>query len=876
MFTLKSRIIEFSIRRYRWIAVAVTLFTLATGAFIPWITMDTDPENMLEQSAPVRTFHNQSKKQFALSETIVVGVVNEGHPDGVFSPETLSRVFELTRFAASLRWENPDKPGLYSGVIEADMIAPSMAEHMAQNGPGSIRFEWLMPRPPTTRDEALAIRDKALSNPLLKGRMISEDGKALCLYLPLTDKLLSYRIYEALQGKIAELGGEERYHIAGLPVAECAIGVEMFTQMTVAAPLTMAVIFGLLFFFFRKPALIFLPMIVATVAVVSALGLMIAFGHPVHILSSMLPIFLMPIAICDSVHILSDFFESYTPAKGRGQTIREVMGRLFAPILYTSLTTAAGFLSFVTTSIPPARVFGVFVALGVMVAWAATVLLIPAYVMFIPERVLANFGQAARAREKMSRLTRILHATGRFAHDRAKLVLIAMVALIGVAIWGMTQVNVNDNYAKRFSTSHPIRQADTALNSHFAGTYTAYMVLEGKEADRPTEHDVAQIRAGLQDVAAECENDPDAARIARDIADRLPAWARQSDTMAGFLDLAVRQVENRRAAAPEAESAVLDELKTALELEKERLKPFKRPDVLEYMAGLQAHLHEAGLIGKSTSLVDVVRKVHQELVDGTPENHRVPATIQGVAECCMQYQQSHRPHDLWHFVTPDFMQANIMLQFPRGDSTLTEQTVHVANTYIAAHQPPVDLMVRWAGLHYVNLHFQETMFWEMLASFGGSFGIVFVMMVILFRSVRWAALCMLPLTLTIGAIYGVTGLVGKDYDMPVAVLSAISLGIAVDFAIHFLERARQLQRETGSWEAALPHVFGEPALAITRNVLIVALGFLPLMVAQLVPYKTTAVLLFGILAFSGVMTLVGLPAVLTVCQRWLFGTTRAR
>lgn len=246
MFTLKSRIIEFSIRRYRWIAVAITLFTLGTGAFFPWITMDTDPENMLEQSAPVRVFHNESKKRFALSETIVVGVVNENHPDGVFTPETLGRVFELTRFATSLRWENPDQPGSTSGVIEADMIAPSVAEHMAQNGPGSIRFEWLMPRPPTTRDQALAIRDKALSNPLLKGQMVSEDGKALCLYLPLTDKLLSYKIYTALQDKIKGLGGEETYHIAGLPVAECAVGVEMFTQMTVAAPLTMAFIFGLL------------------------------------------------------------------------------------------------------------------------------------------------------------------------------------------------------------------------------------------------------------------------------------------------------------------------------------------------------------------------------------------------------------------------------------------------------------------------------------------------------------------------------------------------------------------------------------------------------------------------------------------------------
>ncbi|NCC77239.1 MAG: RND transporter, partial [Clostridia bacterium] len=442
--------------------------------------------------------------------------------------------------------------------------------------------------------------------------------------------------------------------------------------------------------------------------------------------------------------------------------------------------------------------------------------------------------------------------------------------------WGMTRINVNDNYAKRFDTSHPIRQADTALNSHFAGTYTAYMVLEGGDKGKPTDQDVETITTRLLGVADRSGNGPTANAAARDIADRLPALARQSGTMADFLDLAVRLVQARLATAEEADKDVLAELKTTLDLEKEGLKPFKRPDVLEYMAGLQAHLQAAGLIGKSTSLADVVRKVHQELIDGRPENHRIPASVQGVAECCMQYQQSHRPHDLWHFVTPDFLQANIMLQFSRGDSSLTEQTVRAADAYVAAHKPPTDLTVRWAGLHYVNLHFQETMFWEMLGSFGGSFLIVFVMMTVLFRSVRWAALCMLPLTLTIGAIYGLTGLVGKDYDMPVAVLSAISLGIAVDFAIHFLERSRQLTREFGSWEAALPHVFGEPALAITRNVLVVALGFLPLMVAQLIPYKTTAVLLFGILAVSGVMTLVALPAVLTLGQRWFFRGKQGR
>ena len=64
-------------------------------------------------------------------------------------------------------------------------------------------------------------------------------------------------------------------------------------------------------------------------------------------------------------------------------------------------------------------------------------------------------------------------------------------------------------------------------------------------------------------------------------------------------------------------------------------------------------------------------------------------------------------------------------------------------------------------------------------------------------------------------IYGVIGLIGKDYDMPVAVLSALTLGLSIDFAIHFLQRSRELSRKLGSWQAASPEMFREPALAIS-------------------------------------------------------------
>jgi hypothetical protein len=46
--------------------------TLVLGALIPLIKVDTDPENMLSAEEPVRLFHNQTKRQFDLSDIVVL------------------------------------------------------------------------------------------------------------------------------------------------------------------------------------------------------------------------------------------------------------------------------------------------------------------------------------------------------------------------------------------------------------------------------------------------------------------------------------------------------------------------------------------------------------------------------------------------------------------------------------------------------------------------------------------------------------------------------------------------------------------------------------------------------------------------------------
>jgi hypothetical protein len=121
-----------------------------------------------------------------------------------------------------------------------------------------------------------------------------------------------------------------------------------------------------------------------------------------------------------------------------------------------------------------------------------------------------------------------------------------------------------------------------------------------------------------------------------------------------------------------------------------------------------------------------------------------------------------------------------------------------------------------------------------------------------------------------GIIYGMIGIAGKDYDMPVAVLSALSLGMAVDYAIHFISRAQTMYARYGSWQATSGPIFGEPARAITRNVIVIGVGFLPLLAAPLVPYQTVGIFIAAILLAAGVATLLLLPALITVLERWLF------
>lgn len=762
---MKKGITEFSIRR-PWVviilAVAVTAF-FATQ--FPKIKIDTDPLNMLDKNEPVRVFDVATKDAFALHDFIAVGLVND---KTAFTPDILNRIYRITAEVEKI-----------DGIIVEDILAPSTVDDIKQGPGGSLIIEPLMGGEVSTPAEADYIRERIKSNPILRGKLASDDGKAIALFVPIQSKDMSNRIAGEIKTITDTYGGGEKFHIAGLPVAQDSFGAQMFTQMAVAAPATFLVIFLLLFLFFRNVKIIIAPLVVAVMAVVWAMGLLILTGNTVHIMSSMIPIFLIPIAVLNSIYIISEFHGHYAKHKHKDAAIRHSIHELFVPMLFVSATAAVGFLALAITPIPPVRVFGLFVGFGTLAAWFLSLVINPAFLMLLSAKTLHRFAEASDDRGPLSK---VLHFFRTFSSRYNKGIIFASLIVVVISAVGLSMIVVNDNPVKWFKKSHPIRQADMAMNRHLAGTYMNYLVFEGESSD-----------------------------------------------------------------------AVKD------------------PAVVSYIESMQNELAKEPIVGATTGLPDVVKKVRYELFGADSSKMAIPESSDEIAQMLFMFEMSGGdPGDLFKFVTPEYDKANLWVQLRDGDNQAVTKVVERADDFMAAHPLPPRIKASWAGLSYVNVIWQKLMVGGMREALLIAYVIVLVMMIALFRSFRWGLISMLPLTITVGAIYAFIGFVGKPYDMPISVLSTLTLGLSVDFAIQFIQRMRTMYGRNHDFQQTYHDIFEGVGRAIMRNVLVISIGFIPMLFSDLVPYITVGAFFLAIELISGVVTMLLLPAVAKTFRRGLF------
>jgi uncharacterized protein len=761
-----KRLIELSMDYPR--AMLWTIFILTIGFSVQFvkIKIDTDPENMLPADQADRVLYNEVKKNFGINDLIVFGITDH---QGVFRTETLSRISKVIDGILKI-----------DGVITDDVVSLTTTNDVQSKG-GLLEVRQILHEIPSQDIDGISIHRAISDNPLLAEKVASADGKGVAIYVPIVSKDQAARIGHLIKEVAeAELGDDQNYYLAGLPIAEDVFGMEMFIQMAIMSPVSGMMIFLLLWFLFRKVTLVLPVMAVAMCTVAWGMGLLIGMGFTVHIMSSMIPVFLMPIAVLDSVHILSDFYDRYPAIGDRRETLRQTIHELYTPMLFTSITSSVGFASLMLAPIPPIQVFGGFVAIGILIAWIMTLTFVPASIMLISEEKLQQ--QLADIKTDDSDLTKILERFGAFVYRKAMTIAVTAGIILGVGAYGVSIATVNDNPVNWFAKGHEIRVADDVMNEMFGGTYMSYLILESRVDD-----------------------------------------------------------------------------------------DMKRPDVMKYMASLQRVLEKDPAVGKTSSVADIISQINYVLHDTDLNYRQLPETREEIAQYLFLYQMSGDAGDLDNFIDYDYRSANIWVQMTQGDNMIMGRVKDRVDKFIRVNPPPMGIQVKWSGLAYINKVWQDLMVDGMINAILGGFLAVLILMTFLFRSFMLAVLSMLPLTFAITLTYGLASFVGRDYDMPIAVCSSLTLGLSVDFAIHFMQRYRTYMENHNDLEIVNKLIFGETARAISRNAFVVAVGFFPMALSHLGPYKTVGLFFAFLMLFSSLTTLGLLPGLLKLTHGRLWG-----
>lgn len=169
-----------------------------------------------------------------------------------------------------------------------------------------------------------------------------------------------------------------------------------------------------------------------------------------------------------------------------------------------------------------------------------------------------------------------------------------------------------------------------------------------------------------------------------------------------------------------------------------------------------------------------------------------------------------------------------------------------------------------SGSTLLALRTQGFLVRDLTTSFILAFIIIFISMIILFKSVRLSLISILPNIIPLMAAAAIMGFAGIKLRPSTAMTFSIALGIAVDDTIHFLARFRQELKKTNDVALSISNSILSTGKAIIGTTLVLCMGFFVLYFSELVPNHEFGILATIILIIALLGSLFLLPVLLNL------------
>jgi len=171
-------------------------------------------------------------------------------------------------------------------------------------------------------------------------------------------------------------------------------------------------------------------------------------------------------------------------------------------------------------------------------------------------------------------------------------------------------------------------------------------------------------------------------------------------------------------------------------------------------------------------------------------------------------------------------------------------------------------LIDQSGLPPALTQLDHYLFLSQLQSFGLALVLTFIIMMLIRKSLKLGLISITPIVFTLGVVYGFFGLAGVELDYVTMMVASVSIGVGIDYSIHFVHGATRGLKEGLSRQEAVAASFREKGGAIMANSLAVMLGFAVLLLASMSPLRTFGAIMVASMFLAAFSALTLLPALL--------------
>jgi len=296
-----------------------------------------------------------------------------------------------------------------------------------------------------------------------------------------------------------------------------------------------------------------------------------------------------------------------------------------------------------------------------------------------------------------------------------------------------------------------------------------------------------------------------------------------------------------------------------IEIDTGRADGLKDPEMLSKIVALEYFLEAQG-VRKVLSIADVVREMNQRFHADDPAYYVIPEERSTVAQLLLLF--SFQGGSFGVLSLGNYSAGEVMGFHSLQTAEEQRQLVREVGAYLDEHFGDLPT-ARMAGPTQIQANMFSSMAKSQLTSLGTSILAAGIIVILLMQSISAGVVSLVPLLFTVLFNFGVMAYAGKSLDIATLMISSITIGIGIDYGIHFIERYREERANGVARELSLETAARTTGTGIVFNALALALGFGVMLVSEFHGLQNFGLLIAMTMVVSALSSFVVIPGLLS-------------